>query len=62
MVTIGWVLYALIYLIGNRAKIGLFFLILLFDFIAECGSYLLRYISAKFIIDSIIVSEILVLP
>ena len=46
----------------NRATISLFLLIILLKFISENDSGFLRYISAKFFIALIIITEILVLP
>ena len=60
--TIAWILWFLKSPIWNRAKIGLFLLIILFKFIAECASGLLRHSFVKVFISSIIIEVSLVLP
>lgn len=60
--TIAWLLWILSSQIGDRATIGLFFLLLLFKFIVECSSGFLKYKLAKIFIALIIIIASLVLP
>jgi thiol:disulfide interchange protein len=60
--TIAWLLCILSSQIGDRATIGLFFLLLLFKFVVENASGFLRHKLAKVFIALIIVTGSLVLP
>jgi suppressor for copper-sensitivity B len=60
--TIAWLLWILSSQIGDRATIGLFFLLLLFKFVVEGASGFLRHRHAKVFIALIIVTASLVLP
>ena len=59
---IYWILWFLSSQRGNRYTIGLFLLIILYKFIAEGASVLLRYISVKDFIDTIIIEAKPVFP
>ena len=58
---ISWILWLPISKIGNISTIGLFFMLFLFEFIAEVTTFLLRYIYVKVFITLIIIAASLVL-
>ena len=59
---IAWIVLVLKYQIGNRATIGLLFMLVLFKSITEGAYVFLSYIYVKVFIAPIIIAAILVFP
>ena len=58
----AWILWVIRPKIGNKATIGLLFMIILFHFISEGASFYFNYISIKVFIAPVIIASSLVLP